>query len=285
MKFSDKATPEELAEFYKLDDSAVPKDRPYAWLMFVSTFDGRGTFREPGAFGGDLVAMQHLKGRPEAVGAYNDARLLQMGWAMSDAVLGSANIIETEKGQLWKPWDQDILDYRRDVLKKPGEPIKVILTNKGEAPLEEKMITYDGHKVLIFTTKAGSDNLLRQADGIEKTTGTNPLKRIKVHVQDVPSVDPVYVARVLRGEHGVRYLDVTGGPTIAGAFWKAKLIDEYRITFAPQVIGDRSAAGENRPSPIAGLSLGPENSSILDSVEVGQTGGHIYARTRVSYRH
>ncbi len=285
MKFSEKATPEELAAFYKLDDSLIPKDRPYAWLMFVSTFDGRGTFREPGAFGGDLVAMQHLKDRPQARGAYNDGRLLQMGWAMSDAVLGSANIIETEKGQLWRPWDQDILDYRKDVLKKSGEPLKVILTNKGEAPLEEKMFTYDGHRILIFTTKTGSDNLSKQSDRIKKITGTNPLKRIKMHVQDVTSVDPAYVAQVLRGEHNVMYLDVTGGPTIAGAFWNAKLIDEYRITFAPQVIGDRNAKGDNRPSPIAGLSLGPDNSSILRPIKITYTGGHIYARTRVNYRH
>lgn len=273
MHFSDKIVPvEELADFYRLDSEKR------AWLMFVSTADGRGTFKEPGAYGGDLIALQHLKdSRKEAVGAYCDWRLLQFGWAQADCIIGSASIIRTEEGQLWNPVDSDILDYRRNVLKRERKyPLKVVLTAKADITLNEAMFRYKDHNTIIFTTESGREKLE------PKKTNSNVLE---IYAAGEKEVDPKRVFEILRKDYSANFIDITGGPTLAGKFLQNRLIDELRLTISPQLVGDRTSSGQERPSILSGISFGKDNSPLLDLRDTGYFGSHIYTRYDLNYRH
>ena len=284
-KFSDRVSVDELAGFYTLDGINLPKDRPYSWIMFVATVDGRASFMEPGKYGGDVVAMSPLRGKiKEAHGSLADWRLLQYGWAQSDAILGSASIVRTETGQKWDVVEPDILRYRRENLgKKTDQPIKVVLTARGELSLREAIFTDENQSVIIMTTDSGRNALEHTA----ATLGDlNPFmrnrNRVEIHSMPGEKVDPAKVAEYLRTVKGVEYLDITGGPQISGAFLNSRIVDEHRITIAPQIIGDRNSTKKERPTTIAGISKDTENAVLLELRDLGFLGSHIFARYHIS---
>lgn len=55
-------------------------------------------------------------------------------------------------------------------------------------------------------------------------------------------VDPLAVARLLASK-GIHYVLLEGGPTLAGAWWKAGLIDKVAAFVCPLVISGRKTAG------------------------------------------
>lgn len=74
--------------------------RLYSWSMSVSTLDGFISFREPQASEATEIAMAHVKGSGSGSGIpapfafascwmFEDWRLLNAGWMMADAVLGT----------------------------------------------------------------------------------------------------------------------------------------------------------------------------------------------------
>ena len=300
--FTDPTIPiEEMEKFYEIDPETIPHNRPYVWYMFIDTMDGRGTFLHPGKAGGYHVALGHFKEDPvlsrkypEVVaGHVADGRLLQFGWAVADAMLAGAGILNAEAGNEWRIWDKDLMSYRESLGKKPT--IRVLLTGSGSVNLEERVFSPEKeYETLVFTASEGMEALEKKGAEVERSRGYDPLKNARVYVLEEGRelTDLGKMMSILREEHGVRLLDVQGGPKIAGLLTVNKLFDEYRLTKSPQIIGDRYYSdGKARERPTAftfpdGFTFNPDNSVLALPIEADrQVGGHTFMRRSLIYRH
>jgi len=294
----------EMAEFYSLDlidPSIIPKDRPWIYYMFVETADGRGSFLRPGKAGGYHIAQGHIRDNEElakqypeiAAGSLADWRLLQYGWATTDAIMAASGILNAEHNQEWRFVDDDLINYRKSLGKKP--PIRVLVTGSGSIDLKEDVFSpKKEYETLIFTAQEGKEALVSKSEIVTGKLGYNPLDNAKVYVlgEGKEITDFNKMMWILRHGHGVELLDLQGGPTLAGLLAMYKLIDEYRLTTSGQIIGDISYSDSKsviRPTAFKfpdGFELGPDNSILaLPIVPDRQVGSHTYTRRKMVYRH
>lgn len=132
----------------------------------------------------------------------------------------------------------------------PGahQPVRVVLDGAGRFPAEARLLSEPGGPVLVFTTAAGAGRLGHLAGRAE--------------VIVVPrSGDGLDLGAVLKelGRRELASVLVEGGPTVAGAFVRAGLVDKFAFFTAPLVMGgagSRSAvAGPELPSLAAATRL------------------------------
>jgi len=273
----------ELVSFYSLDNIPNPLNRPYTWTMSVSTLDGFISFKDPHANGATEVALAHVKNS----GSLSDWRLLNAGWMLADAVLGSGAILRSEPGTKWVPTFEDMIDYRVNVLKKSKYPLNVVLTGSGGVDLTHPIFHDPDLHTVILTSKVGYETISQSGHVLD---GTNT--KIEV-IGDTPifGVDELKAAcQLLFEKYQVKLLDVTAGGVVIGSLIWLKLVDEMRITLASHVCGEISSTGEKRPhlfsSPPGTDPFTCHNNPILDYHKIGVFGiHHIFVRGLVRYRH
>ena len=174
---------EDIEGFYSL--SAIPascmsNEQPYVWSNAVLSLDGVSSLRGRGKTissneaewndddrtSSKTIAMSHISADSGV-----DWRLLTAGWAYSDCVIGSGEILRNEQDVQWIPTDTDILEYRTRVLKKVGKyPISAIVTQTGNIPLDHPMLRNSSIRTIIFTTPKGFARLQAQADTLDVFT-------------------------------------------------------------------------------------------------------------------
>jgi riboflavin biosynthesis pyrimidine reductase len=181
----------------------APADRPYVIANFVSSVDGRATFKEgSGHLGdeGDLEVFRTL--RREA-----------------DAVLAGTGTLRAERyGRILK------LRASRERRRRRGlapEPLATTLTRSGDVPLDIPLFAEPEAEVVLFSG--------REID----VSGV--AAQVEVVVLDPP--DLVSALAHLRAHHQVRLLLCEGGPAMLGALVRARLLDELFLTLAPQLTG------------------------------------------------
>ena len=275
--FEDPNVPlDQLSEFYRVEGS------PHTYLMFVTTIDGIAVPIESGQRGGSEIALRHLKDNPVAAGGTTDNRALQYGWATADAVLGGAGILRDNPAATWYPRDKDLLDQ----LSKAGrKPIRAVVTGKGEVDLKHPVFNpkNDEWVPLIFTTRKGEEKLKSQARRLKVQAG-DPSQRPKTYAIGDTSVDLAKAVEILKRDYETRLLDIQGGPILAGQMVKAMLVDELRLTVAPQIMGDLNSKGKRRPGFVNGLHFGIDDSALAALEAIGVSGSHIFLRYLMSYR-
>mmetsp|Transcript_20631 Transcript_20631/g.33976 ORF Transcript_20631/g.33976 Transcript_20631/m.33976 type:complete len:288 (+) Transcript_20631:71-934(+) len=270
---------DEITAFYSLVGSHVPNDRPYAWSMTVSSLDGVIAFLEENS-SPQQVALSHIRDS----GGAADWRLLNAGWAHADAVLGTGEILRSEPEVLWIPRFEDLLTYRRDVLKKEKPPLNVVLTASGLINVMHPMLTVGKPcRTLIITTAKGKDE-------IEKARSKMPDPALFdaeiVCLSDGDQVPFKDALHYLRTKENVHFLDVTAGGKVISALVHDKLLDEVRLTIAGQLVGRSSSLGLERPSMFQGHSYGPNNSPLVNNIGIRVYGNHhLFLRGLLQYRH
>lgn len=274
----------EMEEYLRIDERSIPEKRPYVYFMFVKSVDGIGSMNEPGyhdpmiGMAGPGIAGRHIaeKGVKDAEGAAADWRLLQYGWATADAVIGGSNIIRGEKNIIWRPYDSDLIEYRKGMGK--GEsPIQVVLTGRGidRKTMEYPIFNTGGVRTIIATSRNGYD-MMKGYKG----------SSVEFEVFREGRVDINELLPRLRQNYGVRVLDLQGGPTVFGEFLKARVIDELRITQSPLIIGSENSKGERRPGPTERLHFPADMPVVLGKSEVARAGNHYFFRYRkLTYEH
>jgi len=270
----------EIQSFYSLDNVTMPQaKRPYAWTMSVSTLDGYISFKEPGADGAKEIALAHIKDS----GSIADWRLLNSGWALADAVLGSGAILRAEPQIKWIPTFPDLVDYRLNVLKKPKYPINVVLTGSGDVDLKHPIFNDGELRSIIVTSKIGNERIAKSGNAIP------PNVKIEILAETPTFSDQelTNVCQVLLEKYDVKFLDVTAGGVVIGTFIKLKLVDEMRVTLAGQVCGATSSTGEARPPLFATAEpFSADNNPHLEFHKIGVFGvNHIFLRNLIKYRH
>jgi riboflavin biosynthesis pyrimidine reductase len=263
--------PEDLRALYGGDLHIPPagKSRPYVIGNFVSTLDGVVSFAVPGKAGGGDIS------------GFNSADRFIMGLlrASADAVMvGAATLEEVSKSHLfvaesiYRSAAGAYAHYRREILRKPQNPLTVIVSGKGNVDLRRAVFQTPGVRAVILTTEEGKVRL----------NNAGPQSLLSTEVRVIPATGSRLAAglllELLQREYGVRLLLHEGGPALFGAFVAEGLVDEFFLTVAPQLAGRNPES--RRPGMISGIEFLPGDAPWLELVSVKQCGDHLYLRYR-----
>ena len=238
--------------------------RPWVYVNFVASLDGRVSFNLPRVVGGGAVSDFNA----------NDQWLMGLLRARADAVMVGDNTLRAEPDHLWTPeyiypQESGFADLRR-AEGRHKTPLQVIVTLSGEVPVDARIFQVSTPRVLIASTEAGvatAQALLAGCDHVEYLA----LGR------DTVDLD-LLLAR-LSARHAVRTLLCEGGPTLHGSLVGAGLVDEEFITLSPLMIGN-SADGPARPGLLEGIGFTPANAPRLRLAGLLRSGDHLFLRSR-----
>jgi riboflavin biosynthesis pyrimidine reductase len=213
-----RAIPDLLAEVRPRE--RAPADRPFVYLNFVSTVDGRAA----------------RDGRTNALGSEADLELLLELRVLSDAVLIGTGTLRAEG------YDRLVRGEPRRARRVANglaeDPLAVVLTRRFDVPWEAGLFQAPEQRVLVYTGAEGSAPDLPAAVEVIRLTDPRPAAALAD----------------LR-ERGVRALLCEGGPTLFGALLADGGVDELFLTLSPLITGD-----EDEPNIVAGgrLAIPPE---------------------------
>lgn len=261
----------------------APEARPYVIANFVSTLDGVVSYAIPGKSGGGEIS------------GFDEADRFSMGLlrASVDAVIiGAGTLHATSPKHVWTaakvyPAASELYDqYRQEVLKKPANPLNVIVSASGRLDPNRAVFHTEGLRTLIVTTEAGKSRL--EAAGA-KAFGSTQISSTQIEVggggggvsglSSMATVSLSAVTRLLKDKFGVHLLLTEGGPKLFGSFLEEHLIDELFLTVAPQIAG-RSGGPALRPGLAEGVEFLPDSAPWLELVTAKSRGNHLYLRYR-----
>jgi riboflavin-specific deaminase-like protein len=199
-------------------DFAPPRDRPYTFVNFVESVDGRAA----------------VHGRSGALGDDGDRAMFHGLREQVDAVLAGTRTLRTENyGRiLGKPERR----ARRRAAGRPAEPLMCIVSRSGNLPTDIPLFTEPEARVAVYSPRA------LETEGLAA--------QVEVTVLDRDELTFAEVFRRLRADHGVDSLLCEGGPTVFGALLTEGLVDELFLTLAAKVVG-----GGDEPGITAGPEL------------------------------
>jgi diaminohydroxyphosphoribosylaminopyrimidine deaminase/5-amino-6-(5-phosphoribosylamino)uracil reductase len=223
--------------------------RPYVTFKAAVTLDGRVAARS-----GDARWVTSERSRREG-------RLLR---AMSQAIAVGVGTILSDDPQL--------------TCRIPGkrDPIRVIVDSKLRTPPTARVVAEAARSKaptwIITTPRAPAARARRLEDA-----GAQVLR-----VDAAAGRVAVPALLHLLAQRRVVSLLLEGGPTLAGAFWQARLIDEVAIFVAPKVLGDAAALPLLRGPAVAAMSA----ATPLEGLRVRRLGddmlltGQVFSRAR-----
>lgn len=200
--------------------------RPLVEANFAITLDGKVSTRTSGPSG--------------FTSACDKRRLLEIR-ARGDALLVGRRTLMTDKMSMTLPPPE--LREQRILAGMTAEPLRVIVTARGNLPKDAKVFRSPGAPIVVFTTRAMPVSTRRWLDRvadlrIEARAGQVNLRR----AMDVLSI-----------EYGVRTVVCEGGATLLHGLVADGLLDRVHITIAPVIFG-----GADAPT-----LLGPAKAALL----------------------
>ncbi len=193
----------------------APEHRPYTFVNFVASADGRATYA----------------GRSGALGDDGDHAMFHGLRESADAVMAGTVTLRTERyGRVLGKAERR---ERRLARGQSPEPLMCVVTRSGDVPSEIPLFAEPEARVVIFS--AGAVQLGATAAQVE-----------------VVSLDPTELTltaamRRLRADFGVRTLLCEGGPTLFSAMLREGIVDELFLTLAPKLGGGGGPAVTTGP--------------------------------------
>jgi riboflavin-specific deaminase-like protein len=189
------------------------RDRPRVIANFAITADGKVTTRtrSPATF----------------TSPRDKHRLLEIR-AMADAILVGRNTLATDTMSMTIP--DRTLRAKRRAKGLPAEPLRVIVSHRGNLDPKWKVFQTPGAPRIVFSTT-------RMPTAKRRTL--KPL--CELHLFDLPAVPIANVLAVLRKIYGVRTLLCEGGPTLLRSFIEIDALDTLHLTIAPVIFGGADA--------------------------------------------
>jgi 5-amino-6-(5-phosphoribosylamino)uracil reductase len=246
---------------------APESERPYTYMNFVVSRDGRVSFAEPGHLGGGDVSRFNV----------HDQWLMGLLRSRCDAVLSGDNTLRLDPPLLLTPdyifpGDAAAFAALRSAEGRQPIPLHVFLSLEGDLPVEATVFARPEIPILIATTTRGVATA-RAALG----------ERANVTVRDfgVASVDPARLLAALRREYGVGSLLCEGGPRAYGSLLAAGQVDDEFLTLSPIVIGNHPpGTGRPRPSLVEGIAFAPGRAPVQRLLNVRRAGDYLFLRSR-----
>ena len=243
---------------------------PYVIGNFVSTLDGVVSYQIPGHSGGSTISGSNP----------GDRFIMGLLRASADAVLvGSGTVHDVSPKHLWIPSfayseaAELYKSYRVRVLRKPEEPLVVIVSGSGKLDLQRAIFQAREIQTVVFTTPDGVDELTRR--GAARLPSAE-IRSIEPHETRLPARA---ILERLVTEFKVRLVLHEGGPMLFGGFMAERLVNELFLTVAPQMAGRVNTAV--RPGIIAGIEFSPNEAPWFDLLSARQQANHLYLRYRL----
>lgn len=191
-------------------------DRPYTYVNFATSRDGRVSFNVPGHTGGGDVSGFNA----------HDRWLMALLRARADAVLVGDSTLRIEPEHVWTaeficpPAAADFAALRRTEGREPV-PLQVFLSLTGELPPDAHIFTQSGVRIVVATTSAGS----RRVRELPPCAAD-----VDVLVLGDESCDLKLLMNTLCHRYGISTLLCEGGPRVYGSMLAAGVVDDEFLT-------------------------------------------------------
>jgi riboflavin-specific deaminase-like protein len=189
------------------------RDRPRVIANFAITADGKVSTRA------------HT---PAAFTSPRDKRRLLEIRAQGDALLVGRNTVATDTMSL--TLRDRALRAKRRAKGLPAEPLRVILSARGDLDPAWKVFQTPGARRVVFSTFQMPD-----------ATRGALLPLCDLHLLDAETIPLEDVLSALRGIYGVRTLVCEGGPTLFRSLVEIDALDTLHLTIAPRIFGGATA--------------------------------------------
>jgi riboflavin biosynthesis pyrimidine reductase len=147
------------------------------------------------------------------------------------------------------------------------QPLAIIVTDKGEVPLEEHLIVEGAQEVLILLSDAAPKRV------VERLATLAPVMRAPA--DSTGAIDLEAALRTLKAERGVESLVVEGGPGLNHALISLNLVDELFLTVAPELLG---GGADQTLTLLRGPMLPARDRPTLDLVSIHLSGDELFLR-------
>jgi riboflavin biosynthesis pyrimidine reductase len=238
--------------------------RPYLYMNFVVSRDGRVSFNEPGHMGGGDISMHNR----------HDQWLMGLMRARADAIMVGAATLRVDPRHIWTaeqiyPDDAAAFTALRKVEQRAPTPLQVFVSGSGELPPDLAAFERADLHAIIATTSAGAARARRSLPH----TG-------QVDILDLGDgqLDFAALMHTLRDEHGVATLLCEGGSRIYGALIQAGVVDDEFLTLSPIVIGS-PPDGAPRPTLVEGVAFAPGAAPRQRTISLRRAGDHLFLRS------
>lgn len=255
--------PDAFTRIYGAWPLPEPGDRPFTFVNFVMSMDGRVSFDEPGHYGGGDVSRRDQ----------HDRWLMGLIRSRADAVLVGGSSIEKAGRHVWTPQavypeDADAWAALREREGRAPAPLLVVLTRSGDVPRSAPALDDPDLAVLLATTSTGAQEARRRLG-----------ERAWVRYLDMgAAIDQPALMRALRRDWEIEHLLVEGGPQIYGSLLRDGLIDDAFLTISPIVMGED--ADHRRPSLIEGVAFGWDAPPQVRLLSAHRHGSYLYLHAR-----
>lgn len=243
-------------------------ERPYVYVNFVLSRDGRVSFSEPGRMAGVEVSGFDA----------HDRWLMGLLRARADAILMGDNTLRVEPDHIWTaeflcPEDAETFTSVRQTEGRAPMPLQVFLSLEGDVDVGAAAIFSSGQAhIVLATTVRGAER-----------ARTLPPTAARVDVVELGegTVDVRALLAKLQGDYGVATVLCEGGPRAYGSLVASGCVDDEFLALSPVVIGSRP--DRPRPGLIEGVCFTPESSPRSRPLSLRRAGDLLFLRSRYSF--
>jgi riboflavin biosynthesis pyrimidine reductase len=239
--------------------------RPYVYVNFVVSRDGRVSFNLPGALGAASVSLFNR----------HDQWLMGLLRARADAVLVGDNTLRLEPEHIWTAagiFSEETAAFAalRQAEGRATLPLQVFASFDGNILAEAAIFRQPGIRIVIATTTPG---IARARALLDHSTCVEYLDL------GAERTDIRLLTQALYRDYGVRSLLCEGGPRLYGSLLAAGEVDDEFLTLSPLVLGN-AATGIPRPSLVEGVAFDPTTAPCCSLISVRRAGDHLFLRSR-----
>jgi len=241
-----------------------PEGRPYVFVNFAISHDGRISFSEPG----------HMRAGDVTERNPPDRWLMALLRARADAVMVGDATLRVSPDHLWTPeriYPPDAASFaglRRAEGRRPV-PFHVFLSLEGDLAPEAEVFGHSEVHIIVATTERGSEAARRV-----RHSG-----RLDVLDLGRDRADLARLMRILKEGYGVQTLLCEGGARVYGSLLQAGQVDEEFLTICPLIIGNREV-GPARPALVEGAAFLPGAAPRVRPISLRRAGDYLFLRAR-----
>lgn len=261
--------PTAVQEIYG-SDWRLPKtgDRPYVYVNFVLSRDGRVSFNEPG----------HMSGVDVAGFDRHDQWLMGLLRSRADAILMGDMTLKVEPDHVWSaeficPANAETFTTLRESENRSAMPVQVFLSLDGDIDLDSaRIFAVEEAQIVIATTARGAARLESRPE-----VGAT----LDVVELGSESVDVARLLALLREDFGVETVLCEGGPRAYGSILAAGCVDDEFLALSPVVVG--SSADAPRPGLVEGVGFPATAAPRSRPLSLRRAGDLLFLRSRYSF--
>lgn len=158
----------DVCEYYTdLYFPSAPADRPYAYSSIVLSSDGKMAYQDNPS--GPLVAKNNFL---DPDGSLGDFWVLNVLRAYADGIIIGANTLAKEPGITCHVFDEDLARQRREILKKPDQPVGVVVS------FDATDIPFDHYSFAVDPAERYKMVIATGPDGMAYMEQNSPLKHV-----------------------------------------------------------------------------------------------------------